>query len=88
MGALHHAHAVSGAMGLAAASKITSTIPNQIVFNCPNGIRIGHPSGTLYAEATVKKAGDELVVERAGNGRTARRLMEGYAYVLASILQS
>ena len=55
MGALHRAHAVSGAMGLAAASQITGTIPNQIVSNCPDGIRVGHPSGTLYAAATVKK---------------------------------
>lgn len=85
MGSLHRAHAVSGAMGLAAAAKITGTIPNQIVSAGLKGIRVGHPSGTLYAAAAVEKVGDEWIVERAGNGRTARRLMEGYAYVPASI---
>ena len=85
MGSLHRAHAVSGAMGLAAAVKITGTIPNQIVSDGLNGIRVGHPSGTLYAAAAVKKIRDEWAVDRAGNGRTARRLMEGYAYVPASI---
>jgi 2-methylaconitate cis-trans-isomerase PrpF len=85
MGTLHRAHAVSGAMGLAAAVNIPGTIPHEIVTNCTEGIRIGHPSGTLYAAAIVEKIGDEWTVAQAGNGRTARRLMEGYAYVPASI---
>ncbi len=85
MGSLHRAHAVSGAIALAAAVKISGTIPNQIVSNNPLGIRIGHPSGTLYTDATVRKCGEEWVVEKAGNDRTARRLMEGYAYIPASI---
>lgn len=85
MGSLHRAHAVSGAMALAAAAKIDGTIPNQIVLNTHTGINVGHPSGTLYADATVEKIGEEWSVEQAGNGRTARRLMEGYAYVPATI---
>jgi 2-methylaconitate cis-trans-isomerase PrpF len=85
MGTLHRAHAVSGAMGLAAAVKINGTIPNHIVPNTCKGIKIGHPSGTLYADAVVEKIGEEWMVAQAGNGRTARRLMEGYAYVPASI---
>ncbi|MDQ6597096.1 PrpF domain-containing protein [Bacillus salipaludis] len=59
MGSLHRAHAVSGAMGLAAALKITGTIPNQIVSGGLNGIRVGHPSGTLYEAAEVEKIGDQ-----------------------------
>lgn len=85
MGALHRAHAVSGALGLAAATKITGTISNQIVSNDLDGIRVGHPSGILYAVAAVKKNGTDWIVSQAGNGRTARRLMEGYAYVPTSI---
>jgi 2-methylaconitate cis-trans-isomerase PrpF len=85
MGSLHRAHAVSGAMALAAAAKINGTIPNHIVSNTRDGINVGHPSGTLYADATVEKIGEEWLVAQAGNGRTARRLMEGYAYVPASI---
>ena len=85
MGALHRAHAVSGAMGLAAAVKITGTIPNQIVSDDLDGIRVGHPSGILYAAAAVEKSGTDWIVSQAGNRRTARRLMEGYAYVPSSI---
>ena len=85
MGSLHRAHAVSGAMALAAAAKINGTIPNQIISSSLDGIRIGHPSGTLYAAAAVEKSGEEWNVVRAANGRTARRLMEGYSYVPTSI---
>ncbi|MCM2534173.1 PrpF protein [Neobacillus pocheonensis] len=68
MGSLHRAHAVSGAMGLAAAAKITGTIPNQIVTHTQEGIRVGHPSGTLYVAASVEKSSEEWSVSRAGNG--------------------
>lgn len=88
MGSLHKAHAVSGAMALAVASKIQGTIPNQLVSFVKEGLRVGHPSGTLYVDATVEKSGEEWAVVRAASARTARRLMEGYAYVPASVFES
>lgn len=87
MGTLHRAYAVSGAMALAAASKIPGTIPNQLVRTQHKGLRIGHPSGVLYVESTVEQAGDNWMVSRAASGRTARRLMDGFAYVPVSVLQ-
>ncbi|WP_010493061.1 2-methylaconitate cis-trans isomerase PrpF family protein [Paenibacillus elgii] len=87
MGRLHRAHAVSGAIALVAAANIPGTIPNQLAKASGTGIRIGHPSGVLYAEATVERVGNDWAVTRAANGRTARRLIEGYAHVPVSVLR-
>jgi 2-methylaconitate cis-trans-isomerase PrpF len=88
MGALHRAYAVSGAIALATAAKIPGTIPNQLFSSIELGVRIGHPTGTLYVETIVKKEGDDWIVLRAANGRTARRLMDGYAYIPVAVLQA
>ncbi|MED4601376.1 PrpF domain-containing protein [Paenibacillus validus] len=88
MGSLHRAYAVSGAMALATATKIPDTIPNQL-FSSPNPeVKIGHPSGILEVESVVVQDGNNWRVTRAANGRTARRLMEGYAHVPAALLRS
>ncbi|NRD79811.1 hypothetical protein HPT25_20970 [Bacillus sp. BRMEA1] len=87
MGSLHRAQAVSGAMALAAAANIPGTIPNQVISHTESTVRIGHPSGRLFVDATIEKDGSDWRVNRAANGRTARRLMEGYAYVPISVLQ-
>lgn len=81
MGTLHRAFAVSGAIALATASKVPESLPARIIATTSNAIRIGHPSGVLYVEAEVARQGDDWRVSRAAVGRTARRLMDGYAYV-------
>ncbi|RXT00682.1 2-methylaconitate cis-trans isomerase PrpF family protein [Ammoniphilus sp. CFH 90114] len=86
MGSLHRAFAVSGAIALGSAVKIPGTIPNQMVLSNEGGVRIGHPTGTIYVEVQAEKAGEEWNVIRGGIGRTARRLMDGYAYVPTSVL--
>ncbi|WP_244933540.1 2-methylaconitate cis-trans isomerase PrpF family protein [Neobacillus mesonae] len=86
MGTLHRAFAVSGSIAVATAAQINGTIPNQQIFAAGNGIRIGHPSGVLYTEVTVEKSGSNWIVPRAAIGRTARRIMDGYAYVPFSML--
>lgn len=86
MGTLHKAHAVSGAMALAAACQIPGTIPNQLTTARGSGVRVGHPSGLLYVEAKVGQNESGWSVERAACGRTARRLMDGYAYIPYSVL--
>ncbi|WP_066074606.1 2-methylaconitate cis-trans isomerase PrpF family protein [Neobacillus soli] len=88
MGTLHRAYAVSGAIALATACQIPGTIPNKIVSSLGNVIRIGHPSGIIYTEATVQKEGNNWNVSRAAIGRTARRIMDGYAYVPSTIFSS
>jgi 2-methylaconitate cis-trans-isomerase PrpF len=88
MGVLHRAYAVSGALALATTSQIPGTIPNQLVSSVERGLRIGHPSGVLYVETSLERDGETWVVTRAANGRTARRLMEGYAHIPVSVLQN
>ncbi|WP_248929656.1 2-methylaconitate cis-trans isomerase PrpF family protein [Paenibacillus hamazuiensis] len=87
MGALHRAYAVSGGLALAAAAQIPGTIPNQLVSPGNRCLRIGHPSGVLYVEASIERSGESWTVTRAASGRTARRLMEGYAHIPVSVLQ-
>ncbi|MFD0693648.1 2-methylaconitate cis-trans isomerase PrpF family protein [Paenibacillus sp. GCM10027628] len=86
MGSLHKAFAVSGAMALATACKIPGTLAYEKVSQTISGLRIGHPSGSMYVETVVENKGVEWNVERAACGRTARRLMDGYSYVPSSVL--
>ncbi|TCP17904.1 hypothetical protein EV207_1746 [Scopulibacillus darangshiensis] len=91
MGTLHKAFAVSGSVALAAATTIEGTIPNQILASSASkgNLRIGHPSGQIYIEIEVNKTNNDYHVKRAAIGRTARRLMDGYAYVpLSTLVQS
>ncbi|MFF2447089.1 2-methylaconitate cis-trans isomerase PrpF family protein [Neobacillus sp. NPDC058068] len=88
MGTLHRAFAVSGSIALSTAAQINGTIPNQQVTVPGRGIRIGHPSGVVYTESTVLNSGSNWNVPRAAIGRTARRIMDGYAYVPFSMFHS
>ncbi|MBS4208171.1 PrpF domain-containing protein [Bacillus sp. FJAT-50079] len=88
MGNLHRAFAVSGAIALATAAQISGTIPNQLAVSSIRGIRIGHPSGVIYTEATVTKSDENWNVSRAAIGRTARRIMDGFAYVPISLINA
>ncbi|MGB9081625.1 MAG: PrpF domain-containing protein, partial [Desulfuromonadaceae bacterium] len=88
MGVLHRAFAVSGAIALATAAKIPGTLASKIVPSTVGELRIGHPSGTIFVDADVSKEGDQWLVSRAAVGRTARRLMDGYAYVKTESLRS
>jgi 2-methylaconitate cis-trans-isomerase PrpF len=42
---------------------------------------LGHPSGTFPVRVRVAGGPGNWTVERASYSRTARRLMEGYAFV-------
>ena len=44
-------------------------------------VRIGHPAGVIETETEISLSGNSITVRRATLGRTARRLMEGYAFV-------
>lgn len=87
MGLLHRAFAVSGAIALATAAKIPGTIPNDIVRSTGQGIHIGHPTGELYVESIVEQYEEDWKVTRGAVGRTARRLMDGYAYIPSSVIE-
>lgn len=88
MGKLHKAFAVSGSIALAAACKIPNTIPNLLVNEPKNNmVVIGHPSGTIPVEIFIDKNESDYNIVKGSIGRTARRIMEGYALVPTSIIE-
>jgi 2-methylaconitate isomerase len=84
MGLPHKATSLTGAVCLAAASKITGTVANAVAN--PDGLnreefRIGHPSGVLQLTAACENLGGAWRVAEAGVFRTARRLFDGHVLV-------
>jgi 2-methylaconitate cis-trans-isomerase PrpF len=81
------AYTGTGSVCTAATAVIEGTIPNQVLSEKAKKtgmVGIGHPRGIMELEAKVTKQGTEYVLEKAIFRRTARRLMEGYAYVKRS----
>lgn len=85
MGTLHRTHAVTGAIAVAAAALVRGSVVHAVARltsrDPEQEIRIGHPSGILPVGARVAQEGGRWVCEKGSTFRTARRLMEGYAYV-------
>lgn len=75
----HHAYAMTGAMCLAAATRLPGTIPSEVARSVPADapVRIGHPKGRIAVDVTT---GGERSVERVTVGRTARPIMDGSVY--------
>jgi len=78
MGQVHHALPMTGALCLAAAVRLTGTVPAATA-RPPGGetVRIRHPKGVVEALADVPAPGR---VRSVGVVRTARRLMTGVAH--------
>ena len=85
---MHKAYPVTGTVCTGAAARIPGTIVHGAM---PAGahdrevVRIGHPAGVIEIEAAVDLTYDRPSLEKAIVGRTARRIMEGYAYVPESV---
>lgn len=79
MQVLHKTYAGTATACTGAAAKIKGTIVNQAIphIDAIGTIRIGHPAGVLPVVAEVE--GTE--VKKAALVRTARRIMEGYAFI-------
>jgi 2-methylaconitate isomerase len=80
----HKATPLTGAMCLAAASRIEGTIAHAIANPASRDrdeFRIGHPSGVLQVTASCKRSGDGWHVGEAGVFRTARRLFDGRVWM-------
>ena len=84
MGLLHHAMTGTGAVAIAAAAAIPGTVVNRVAPAGSDGIRFGHPSGTLTVGAEAAEEGGEWKVRKVMMSRSARRLMEGWVRVPAS----
>lgn len=82
MGKLHQAFAVSGGCAAAAAAQIPGSLVHQLTGGVrKESINIGHPTGVINVESKVVERDGEYSVVRAAIGRSARRIMDGYAYV-------
>ena len=81
----HHSYATTGAMCLAAATRLEGTIPATFArgpdsTEGPIDVTIGHPQGTITIGVETATRDGDLTVERVRVGRTARRLVEGEVY--------
>jgi hypothetical protein len=88
MGRLHRSYALTGAICTSVAAQVEGTLPNQAARPGPGGertVRVGHPAGVIEVGAVVSRRGEEWVAEKVITRRTARRLMEGFACVPASL---
>lgn len=88
---MHKAYAVTGTVCTGAAAKIPGTLVYEVARPATRErplVLIGHPAGVIDIEAAVERQGDALKLVRASIGRTARRIMEGYALIPWSTLGS
>lgn len=81
MQVMHKTYAGTGTTCTGVAAKIPGTIVSEIVNGTEPLVRIGHPAGLIEIEVAVKKKGDQIEVDRAAFGRTARRIMDGHVYI-------
>ena len=89
---LHKAYPVTGTVATGAAARLPGTIVHEVCHDQPalesvNGgeVSIGHPSGQITIDIVLSLPADGSTsgptLERAVLVRTARRLMDGTAYV-------
>jgi 2-methylaconitate cis-trans-isomerase PrpF len=75
---LHKAFAGTGAVCTGVAARIEGTVVNEVATHeCEPLVRIGHPSGVFPVMVEI----DGRLLKEASFSRTARRLMEGTAYI-------
>jgi methylitaconate Delta-isomerase len=80
---MHKTYAGTSTVCTGVASRISGTIVHEMTRRETlerDVMRIGHPAGVIETETRVELSGNQYVVRRATLGRTARRIMEGYAY--------
>jgi 2-methylaconitate cis-trans-isomerase PrpF len=89
MGKMHKTYAGSVSCNTGIASLIKGSIVNQVsdIKETKRTVRIGHPSGIVVVEGEITYEDENIIVNRATYSRTARRLMDGYAYVQKSRLR-
>lgn len=85
---LHKAFAGTAAACAAVAAALPGSVPQAVARPRPTGrCALGHPSGVMAAYAEVRQEGGTFRVETAAYSRTARRLLEGTAFVRTALVQ-
>jgi 2-methylaconitate cis-trans-isomerase PrpF len=77
--ACHAAHAVTGALALAAAARCAGTLASGMAPACGSDdrLRIAHPAGVLDVHVRVRETPGLIDLQRLSVLRTARRIMRG-----------
>lgn len=90
MGVAHKTYPVTGTV----ATGVSAKMPGSIVYEAVpeealerTEVRIGHPAGVITTEVEMTGKEPEFVIKRAVVGRTARRIMDGYVHIQASLLE-
>lgn len=86
---MHKTHPGTGTVCLGAAARIPGSIVYELLRSEAHkrlAIQIGHPAGTIVVEAEAELINLQVSLKRAAIYRTARILMEGYAFVRNSVL--
>jgi hypothetical protein len=80
---LHKAYAITGGICLSAAALIEGTVVHEIARPAEAGVvRIGHPSGVSnFIVSVSKKSSGEFELTKSATAGTARRIMDGHAYI-------
>jgi len=89
MNRCHGAMAGTGAICLAAASRIPRSVACDAASGNWPGLRIAHPSGVMevaVASSADADADGGVRFERLGFARTARKIMDGFVYVPRDVL--
>lgn len=83
MQVIHKTYAGTGTVCTGAAGKIPGTVVHEMIkdADAKSLIRIGHPAGVIRVEVASGISGGQVMLKRAAISRTARRIMDGYAYV-------
>ena len=86
---VHKAYAGTGATCLAVAARIDGSVVNRVARKS-NGkqVRIGHPSGVLPISVSLSREDKKWTVEEVTFSRTARRLMDGTAWIQRARLRN
>jgi methylitaconate Delta-isomerase len=82
MQVIHKTYAGTGTICTGAAARIPGTVVHEATNPAAEKIiRIGHPAGVIDIEVAAAAKDGKITLTRAAISRTARRLMDGYAYI-------
>ena len=79
----------TGTVATSIAAKMPGTVVNELLSEDAKSkerLIIGHAGGTIESDCSLEKVNNQFVVKKATIYRTARILMEGYAFVRKSVL--
>jgi len=84
LGRMHKTYAASQITCCGTAACIPGTVVNEVAQTMSSGntlVRMGHPAGTAELEINLEEKNGRIQIPRIIVSRTARRLLEGYAFV-------